>query len=809
MEVKPVQVSKDRRHSTGSESLKADDTENTNVLTDLPLIEQDPNMHLGGNSGQQELQAFTTKEQTLVEPNRNLGSGLDVELREQQDISLEKLGEGGPVSQDSQKEAEQTPSEKPVEAENNNAEENCLEKDAGEVSDDDYDPERVYALPEPQEQVTPSTSLLSSQLGTQTSSAQNDSINEDDDDHDPETFLTEKDGAYQPEIFQNEKASSHGQNLSNESKETPTQGPDDQLRRAYDVIMQSDFVKLNEFTKLSQAEQLAFIKSQLDNAGVQLPTSEGSTHDPEMNYDQVYSFNKPFKAVKDPIPLVPINKFCRRPNITLPMTAEEKAAYAEFIRNEEKYSGWQSRDQFPENLRMFIGNLPANTITKADLFRIFKQYGEVMQISIKGGYGFVQFRTSEQCADCIRGEHNVPLHNKYMRLDASTGGKKARESNREREKETTNNSENNSSGSTDCEVLVTDEANPDFLEKVRAAFKQGSLSVSEQEIFDKDYSEVIPDIAYLGVLGVCVVKNQKLDIQTFDETEDGGIKFDEYVDLTPEQATEILLKKKPQKVEPPSKIRKDIKSPPNFNQRERDFRLESHERRNRGGQRRRERNRHNTWQHDGFHNGRFSDRGHKPRFFPPNPAFAQQVPQYFPQQSSNLPPNLAPQPPQAFQTPFSSSTNFSSSVPNIQNQSALWHTLQNLDPATMQNVISLLQQQQGVNQGVALPPKMPQGPYGAQNIGTMPQVSPPTPSSLPSSGQVSNLLSLLRQNHQNQGLYQAQQPYQTYAPYPGQSPYQNQPLHQEYAATPPPQQSSSQTQGSGTLMDMLSRLSKN
>ncbi|ODV59044.1 Nab3 Rrm Ucuu complex, partial [Ascoidea rubescens DSM 1968] len=69
--------------------------------------------------------------------------------------------------------------------------------------------------------------------------------------------------------------------------------------------------------------------------------------------------------------------------------------------------------------RLFIGNLPVNSITKQNMWRIFKQYGDVIQISIKPGYGFCQFRTIEQCNSAIEGEKNVPLYGKIMHLEAS------------------------------------------------------------------------------------------------------------------------------------------------------------------------------------------------------------------------------------------------------------------------------------------------------------------------------------------------------------------------------------------------------
>ena len=87
--------------------------------------------------------------------------------------------------------------------------------------------------------------------------------------------------------------------------------------------------------------------------------------------------------MKDPIPLVPIGQFCRRPNITAPTTPEEEQEYADFIERENYYLNLQNWDEFPDKLRLFIGNLPANTISKQDLFRIFLNMVRLFRLQSK------------------------------------------------------------------------------------------------------------------------------------------------------------------------------------------------------------------------------------------------------------------------------------------------------------------------------------------------------------------------------------------------------------------------------------------
>lgn len=331
------------------------------------------------------------------------------------------------------------------------------------------------------------------------------------------------------------------------------------LKDAYDAIINSPIGRDPEFLKLPAEEQVDAIKDQLQKLGIDL--SSGSH---PINFDQVYSYNKPFKNLKDPIPLVPIGQFCRRPNITAPTTPEEEQEYADFIERENYYLNLQNWDEFPDKLRLFIGNLPANTISKQDLFRIFSKYGEVIQIAIKAGYGFAQFRTGEACLECIKGETNIPLHNKILRLDASRPQKSRRPGHpeinnpnmsgrgRERVRDESQDQDEQPShkkrkGNIDCQVYVTGKSSVFFIRKVKKAFAMSQVTIDVEDVTQRNINEVLSEAAYSGVLAACVIKEQKVDIQTFESTPDGGIKFDEYADVEPEEGAEIVLKAKVKK----------------------------------------------------------------------------------------------------------------------------------------------------------------------------------------------------------------------------------------------------------------------
>lgn len=317
------------------------------------------------------------------------------------------------------------------------------------------------------------------------------------------------------------------------------------LRTAYEEIFSNETAKDPNFSGLSPLEQLKIIMPLLEERNITFNTGTKYSDASDVNFDQVYSFNKPYRNLKDPVPLIPINELCRRPNITAQMTPEEDEAYSTFIKVEAEYMRSQNWDEFPDKLRLFIGNLPANTISKQDLFRIFSQYGDVVQIAIKAGYGFAQFRSAESCLTCIKGETHVPLHNKIMRLDASKPQKSKRPTDSREFKD--KDDKRSRRNIPECQIYTTGKSSVFFIRKVKRAIQNVQVTNDVEDITHRDVSEVISEAAYSGVLGTCVIKESKVDVQTFETTPDGGIKFDEYSDIEPEVAAEILQKAKVKK----------------------------------------------------------------------------------------------------------------------------------------------------------------------------------------------------------------------------------------------------------------------
>ncbi|CAI5760497.1 unnamed protein product [Candida verbasci] len=528
-------------------------------------------------------------------------------------------------------------------------------------------------------------------------------------------------------------------NISQSSTSPTTQI--ESLKDAFEAIKQTEIMNDPNFHNLSPQEQAAKIQDQLNKRGIHINRP--------MNYNQVYSFNKPFKNLKDPIPLVPINEFCRRPNITAPMTPEEEQEYEAFIQRENHYLNLQNWDEFPDKSRLFIGNLPANTISKQDLFRIFSQYGEVIQIAIKAGYGFTQFRTAEACAECIKGETGVPLHNKILRLDASKPQKSRRPGNPEinnpnfsargRERELEGEpSRKKRRGNIDCIVYVTGKSSVFFIRKVKKAFANLQITVDTEDVTQRNITDVLSEAAYSGVLGACVIKEQKIDLQTYENTSDGGIKFDEYADIEPEQGAEIMSK---------AKFKKYGNSPPPYIQQESNYNDNSPNYGNRGNSRSGRGGGRNNRRGNDYGYGRRNDRYHKPQPQPygsfPQQPYAQQpqiqrVPYGSPPQQQQ--PYGFGSPPQQQQV---NSFNQPYSQPPPTNNN-LMQALQGLNPSQVQNLINALQNQQQP----AVPAQ--QQPYSFGNYNqqqpTPYQAAPPNQNP---SNQVNALLAQLQQTNSN------------------------------------------------------------
>jgi nuclear polyadenylated RNA-binding protein 3 len=74
----------------------------------------------------------------------------------------------------------------------------------------------------------------------------------------------------------------------------------------------------------------------------------------------------------------------------------------------------------PSGSRLFLGNLSTHSTSRKELFDIFSPYGEILQISIKNSFGFVQYDNVESVKKAIEKENGRILHGlklgKYLNI---------------------------------------------------------------------------------------------------------------------------------------------------------------------------------------------------------------------------------------------------------------------------------------------------------------------------------------------------------------------------------------------------------
>lgn len=308
----------------------------------------------------------------------------------------------------------------------------------------------------------------------------------------------------------------------------------------------------------SEQKELVILKAYND-------THDTKTH-VHLNFGATTSYNKsrlrPSDRYETP---VPVNPFCLRPDLTKPMTEEERQSYDEYMRHEDTLSSGKW-DDYPIGSRLFIGNLAVNTLRKEDVFRIFHPYGKIMQVNLKQGFGFIQYTTAEECSKAIQGESNVPLHNKFMHLQVS---KHQIQRAMERENDSysrtrgrsrspppsSNDSDSNyrerpplHSSSPEVKVYLTTSSSEEFNDKLISRLKAAGVNIDvekcEEKVGDVPQEKSL-DCAYHDFLAVILTgKNDLVNIMVFEKDQDDGIKFDEYTDLSIDSALELALSSK-------------------------------------------------------------------------------------------------------------------------------------------------------------------------------------------------------------------------------------------------------------------------
>jgi nuclear polyadenylated RNA-binding protein 3 len=332
----------------------------------------------------------------------------------------------------------------------------------------------------------------------------------------------------------------------------------------------SSFFQNEDFNALPPAEKETLIISEYCKA----KEIEVDPKRVNLNFHATTSYNKPVLKQNDQIQLlVPINPFCRRPDITQPMDTDERYEFEEFKKDSDKYSKEFECLDFPPGSRLFIGNLAVNSLKISDVWRIFKQYGAVKAVNMKQGYGFVQFADSRACHVAIQGEEHVPLHNKLTQLQVSKTHEKhtenkhdaekerdkySRDRQRERERErerspkranTNANGTGNGNGSVNrkVRVIISLDSDAGFNHLLVNSLNEVGLKCNVKHVdtpADSVPQEAISESAYAGVCATLVTSKYELvNLFLFQRNQkDGAIKFDEYENISMESAINFIMK---------------------------------------------------------------------------------------------------------------------------------------------------------------------------------------------------------------------------------------------------------------------------
>ncbi|CAG8529114.1 8474_t:CDS:2 [Paraglomus occultum] len=75
----------------------------------------------------------------------------------------------------------------------------------------------------------------------------------------------------------------------------------------------------------------------------------------------------------------------------------------------------------PPGSRLFLGNLSTHSTSKKELYDIFSPYGEILQISIKNSFGFIQYDNPDSVVKAITKENGRVLHGLKLGLEISYG----------------------------------------------------------------------------------------------------------------------------------------------------------------------------------------------------------------------------------------------------------------------------------------------------------------------------------------------------------------------------------------------------
>lgn len=64
--------------------------------------------------------------------------------------------------------------------------------------------------------------------------------------------------------------------------------------------------------------------------------------------------------------------------------------------------------------RVFIGNLPSESVSRQAVEEMYKEYGKILGISLHKSYGFVQFDSEESAKTAVKATHGTMMSGKRL-----------------------------------------------------------------------------------------------------------------------------------------------------------------------------------------------------------------------------------------------------------------------------------------------------------------------------------------------------------------------------------------------------------
>lgn len=286
--------------------------------------------------------------------------------------------------------------------------------------------------------------------------------------------------------------------------------------------------------------------------------------------------------------------------IDIPLSREDKLAYERFLDEEEEYVASGRWERFPYGSRMFVGNLPSERVTKAQLFKLFRPFGRVAQIVMKQAYGFIQFHERESVVNAMESyrEHTLrgnnlqlevskpqiprnkdtrnfgmdsgtlnwpprprsrsppPVHarNTYRERDFGPGYDRGRSDPR-LDMRFPPRRTSGYNRVPECHIFLLNRLDNRYVSYVENAFREAGIVVEVETLPPQvSLNKAIQQLAYEGVLAVAILDYAlqelgKINIQVFDRNDiSGNVRFDEYLKISPHDAVQLVQRVKTQQV---------------------------------------------------------------------------------------------------------------------------------------------------------------------------------------------------------------------------------------------------------------------